>query len=135
MTNSNLDKLKISLRGFAEARDWDQFHSPKNLSMALSAEASELLEHTAEQGCSNVASAWMHRSDQWLTEDQSRNLPKDKRDEVGTEIADLFIYLLRLSDKLGIDILEATDKKMIQNAIKYPADKVRGSSRKYTEYE
>ncbi len=86
--------------------------------MALSVEASELLEHF-----------------QWLTEEQSSNLPKDKLDEIEAEIADVFIYLLRLSDKLGIDILNAANKKIIQNAIKYPADKVRGSSKKYTEYK
>ncbi len=118
MINSSINQLTQQLRDFAADRDWDQFHSPKNLSMALSVEVSELLEHF-----------------QWLTEEQSRHLPKDKLDEVGTEIADVFIYLMRLSDKLGIDILDATNRKMIQNAIKYPADKARGSSKKYTEYE
>ena len=118
MTNSEINNLTQQLREFAADRDWDQFHSPKNLSMALSVEASELLEHF-----------------QWLTEEQSRNLPKDKLDQVETEIADVFIYLLRLSDKLGIDILDAAQKKLKQNAIKYPASKVRGSSKKYSEYE
>ncbi len=118
MNNSEINRLTQQLRDFAADRDWNQFHSPKNLSMALSVEASELLEHF-----------------QWLTEEQSSNLPKDKLDEIEAEIADVFIYLLRLSDKLGIDILNAANKKIIQNAIKYPADKVRGSSKKYTEYK
>ena len=118
MTNQDLDKLTQQLREFASDRDWDQFHSPKNLSMALSVEASELLEHF-----------------QWLTEEQSNNLPNDKLKEVEEEIADVFIYLLRLSDKLGIDILDAANNKIKQNAIKYPANQVRGSSKKYTEYE
>jgi NTP pyrophosphatase (non-canonical NTP hydrolase) len=118
MANTDLNKLTKQLRKFAADRDWDQFHSPKNLSMALSVEASELLEHF-----------------QWLTEEQSYKLPNDKQKEVEAEIADVFIYLLRLSDKLGIDILDAAQNKIKQNAIKYPASKVRGSSKKYTEYE
>ena len=112
-----LTHLKLQLRDFAEERDWDQFHSPKNLSMALIAEAAELLEHF-----------------QWLTEKQSNELTGDKLVEVGQEIADIQIYLIRIADKLGIDVVEAVQKKIALNAAKYPADKVRGSSRKYTEY-
>ncbi len=118
MNNSDLNNLKQRLRQFAEERDWEQFHSPKNLSMALSAEVAEIIEHF-----------------QWLTEEQSNTLPKDKLKEVETELADTFIYLIRLADKLNIDLFEAANKKIKQNEIKYPADKVWGSAKKYTEYE
>ncbi len=103
MTN-DLTSLTQALRDFAQARDWEQFHSPKNLASALSVEAAELLEHF-----------------QWLTEAQSRSLPPDKRAEIGTEIADVFLYLLQLADKLGIDVVEAAKSKMVLNALKYPA--------------
>ncbi len=112
-----LKQLKQRLRDFAKARDWDQFHSPKNLSMALIAEAAELVEHF-----------------QWLTEQQSNELTSDKLLEVEQEIADIQIYLIRIADKLGINVLDAVQKKIALNEVKYPADKVRGSSKKYTEY-
>lgn len=111
------ENLKIRLREFADDRDWDQFHSPKNLSMALIVEASELVEHF-----------------QWLTEDQSLLLEGKKLQEVETELADIQLYLIRLADKLNIDLLEAANKKIIVNNEKYPAEKVRGSSKKYNEY-
>jgi dCTP diphosphatase len=110
--------LQLRLREFAAARDWDQFHSPKNLSMALIAEAAELVEHF-----------------QWLTEQQSSELSDDKRGEVALEMADIFVYLLRLADRLDIDLLAAADRKITMNAEKYPADTVRGSAKKYTEYD
>ena len=113
-----LEDLKTRLRKFADDRDWNQFHAPKNLAMALSVEASELLEHF-----------------QWLSEQQSHELPADKLKEVSYEMADVFIYLMRLSDKLGVDILKAVEEKIVMNERKYPADKVRGSSKKYTEYQ
>ncbi|HEX7864756.1 MAG TPA: nucleotide pyrophosphohydrolase [Variovorax sp.] len=103
MTN-DLQSLIQAVRDFAQARNWEQFHSPKNLASALSVEAAELLEHF-----------------QWLTEAQSRSLPADKRAEIGTEIADVFLYLLQLADKLGIDVIEAATSKMLVNAQKYPA--------------
>jgi len=112
-----LEQVRNHLRDFAAERDWDQFHSPKNLSMALIAEAAELVEHF-----------------QWLTEQQSSELPGDKLEEVGQEIADIQIYLIRMADKLGIDLLGAVEKKIAINERKYPAEKVRGSSKKYTEY-
>ncbi|MDH5518316.1 MAG: nucleotide pyrophosphohydrolase [Gammaproteobacteria bacterium] len=118
MSSSELDNLKQCLRDFAKARDWDQFHSPKNLSMALSVEVSEIVEHF-----------------QWLTEEQSNNLSQDKLDEVETELADTFIYLIRIADKLDIDLLEAANNKIKHNEQKYPVDKVKGSAKKYTEYE
>ena len=114
---SDFDELKSKLRIFASERDWDQFHSPKNLVMALSVEVSELVEHF-----------------QWVTEENSMQLNDSVLDEVADEIADVQLYLIRLADKLGIDILETADKKIEKNQAKYPADKVRGSSKKYTQY-
>ena len=111
-----LDALKVSLRRFAAKRDWDQFHSPKNLAIALSVEASELLEHF-----------------QWVTEAESRRLDRYKLNQVGDELADVLIYLVRLADKLEIDLLGAAVRKIRKNAKKYPAAKVRGSSKKYAE--
>jgi len=117
MSRIEFDDLKRRLRDFSAARDWEQFHSPKNLAMALSVEVSEIVEHF-----------------QWLTEDQSKNLPKDKLAEVETELADTLIYLTRLADKLDIDLLQAASNKIKQNEIKYPAETVQGSAKKYTEY-
>ena len=112
-----LDALQHRLREFARERDWDQFHSPKNLAMALIAESAELVEHF-----------------QWLTEEQSTQLPAEKLREVEQELADVFLYLLRLADKLNVDLLAAAAHKIDLNAHKYPADKVRGSSKKYNQY-
>ena len=112
-----LHDLKLRLREFAAERDWDQFHSPKNLSMALIAEAAELIEHF-----------------QWLTEAQSTQLPPDKLDEVKQELADILLYLIRVADKLDIDLIEAAHHKIKLNEQKYPAQQVRGSAKKYTEY-
>lgn len=114
---NDINKIKEKLRQFALDRDWDQFHSPKNLAMALAGEAGELLELF-----------------QWLTEEQSKNLTQAQYKAAEEEIADVFLYLLRLSDKLGIDLLEAAENKIILNEQKYPAEKVKGSAKKYTEY-
>ena len=114
---SDLLMLRDKLRAFAEARDWDQFHSPKNLNMALMVEVAELMEHF-----------------QWLTEEQSGNLDAAKKAVVAEELADILLYLIRLSDKLGVDLSEAALHKLEKNAAKYPAEKVRGSSKKYSEY-
>ena len=113
---TELDGLRDQLRAFAAARDWDQFHSPKNLAMALSAEAAELLEIF-----------------QWLTEEQSRSLAPDAHAAASDEVADVLLYLIRLADKLGIDPIAAARRKIVANALKYPADKARGTSKKYTE--
>lgn len=118
MGDGNLDQIKEQLRGFATDRDWDQFHSPKNLSMALIAEAAELVEHF-----------------QWMTEEQSNSLSLEKLAEIELELADVQIYLVRLADKLHLDLMGAVEKKLVLNERKYPADKVRGSSKKYTEYK
>lgn len=111
-----IQELQAELRRFAEERDWGQFHSPKNLAASLSIEAAELLEHF-----------------QWLTEAQSRELSAEQRQAVAHELADVLLYLLQLADELGIDPLQAARDKLAINASKYPADKARGSSRKYTE--
>ncbi|MGZ5103617.1 MAG: nucleotide pyrophosphohydrolase [Usitatibacter sp.] len=113
---SELDELREKLREFAEARDWEQFHSPKNLAMALSAESAELLEIF-----------------QWLTEERSRNLTAEEKAAAGDEIADVLLYLVRIADKLGIDPIAAARRKLAENARRYPEDKARGSSKKYTE--
>ncbi|HET7133026.1 MAG TPA: nucleotide pyrophosphohydrolase [Gammaproteobacteria bacterium] len=118
MSDSRLDELRERVRRFAAERDWEQFHSPKNLAMALSVEVAELVEHF-----------------QWLTEEQSRALEPQRLAQVRLELADVFIYLLRISDRLGVDLLEAAADKIVLNERKYPADRVRGSARKYDEYE
>lgn len=114
--SAELNSLIASLRQFSHDRDWDQFHSPKNLACALSVEASEVLEHF-----------------QWLSDEQSRALPADKRAQVATELADVLLYLLQLADKLQVDLVGAAQHKLLANAVKYPVDKSRGNSRKYTE--
>lgn len=118
MSDTGLETIKQQLRQFAAERDWDQFHSPKNLTMALSVEAAELLEHF-----------------QWLTEQESQQLPAEKQQAVAHEMADILVYLIRLADKLDVDLLQAVQEKLALNAEKYPVEKVRGSSKKYTEYE
>lgn len=119
--NQKIDSIEVlrdRLREFAREREWDQFHTPKNLSMALIAEAAELVEHF-----------------QWVDGSKSHLLEEKVRPSVEEEIADIFIYLVRIADKLEIDLYSAAERKIAINARKYPADKVRGSARKYTEYE
>lgn len=111
-----MDDLKKVLRAFAKERDWDQYHSPKNLSMALAVEASEIVEHF-----------------QWLTEEQSKNPPPEKLAKIREEIGDTLIYLVRLSDRLGIDPVQAARDKVRQNAEKYPVEKSKGTAKKYNE--
>ena len=113
-----LSALQQRVAAFAAARDWEPFHSPKNLAMALSVEAAELVEEF-----------------QWLTEDQSRALHAERRERVRLELADVFIYLLRIADKLGVDLVAAANDKLVLNEKKYPAERVRGDARKYTEYD
>lgn len=117
MIINELDQLQQKIRSFADDRDWDQFHSPKNISMALIVEAAELVEHF-----------------QWLTEEQSRELPEKTYLQVEQEMADIFVYLLRLADKLDVDLIDAAKRKIQHNEEKYPVEKVRGSAKKYTEY-
>lgn len=111
-----LTDLRLALRRFATERDWDQFHSPKNLAMALSVEAAELLEHF-----------------QWLSDAESSALSPEIRAKVSEELADVLLYLVRLADKLDVDLAAAAAEKLKVNAAKYPADKARGSSKKYSE--
>lgn len=113
---TELEELRDRLRDFTKARDWDQFHSPKNLSMALAGEAAEILEIF-----------------QWLTEEQSRDLPPEAHAQARDEIADVLLYLIRLSDQLGIDPAAEARRKLVDNDRKYPADKARGNAKKYTE--
>lgn len=110
--------LQLRLAAFAAARDWEQFHSPKNLAMALSVEVAEIVEEL-----------------QWLTEAESKALDAECRERVRLELADVFIYLLRLADRLDVDLMRAADDKIAQNERKYPAERVRGDARKYTEYD
>jgi len=117
LTNNDFNTLRERLKAFARERDWEQFHSPKNLAMALIVEAAELLEHF-----------------QWLTPEQSESLAEDKRREVELEMADIFIYLMRMCERLDVDLLKVVEDKIKMNAEKYPADKVRGSAKKYSDY-
>ena len=101
---------------FAGERDWQQFHSPKNLASALVVEAGELLEHF-----------------QWMTEEQSRAISCEKRDAVAGEVADVLLYLIQLANALGLDPVEAARAKLKLNALRYPVDQARGNSKKHDE--
>jgi NTP pyrophosphatase (non-canonical NTP hydrolase) len=113
-THSEFLALRDALRAFAAERDWDQFHSPKNLAMSVAIEAAELMEHF-----------------QWRTEEQSRALDDESRRHAADEMADVLLYLVRLADKLGVDLNAAAYAKIEQNSRKYPADKARGRMVKY----
>ena len=115
MTDTLRD-LARQLDQFAKERDWQQFHTPKNLASALVVEAGEVLEHF-----------------QWMTPEQSRQLAPDRRDAVGAEIADVLLYLIQLANALGIDPIVAAQAKLELNASRYPVDRSRGNSRKYDE--
>ncbi len=111
-----MDKLIEQIRNFNKERDWDQYHTPKNLSMALMVEAGELAEHF-----------------QWLTQDQSKTLNNETLEKVREEIGDVLIYLLNIADKLSIDPIAAAKEKILKNANKYPANQVKGKAAKYTD--
>jgi dCTP diphosphatase len=117
MTDS-LNELKARVNAFVEERDWAQFHTPKNLAMAMIVEAAELVEQF-----------------QWDTPTDSQNLTPEKREAVSHELADTFVYLLRITEVLKIDLITATNQKIDLNALKYPVEKARGSNAKYTKYE
>lgn len=106
MSFNSLAELAVFLRGFAAERGWEQFHSPKNLVMALSVEAAELAEHF-----------------QWLTERQSLELNEEQREAAALEMADVLIYLVRMADRLNIDLMDAARRKVVLNAKKYPAER------------
>ncbi|MDP8269734.1 MAG: nucleotide pyrophosphohydrolase [Candidatus Tenebribacter davisii] len=112
-----MNELINKIRQFVKERDWEQFHTPKNLAMALSIEAAEIMEHF-----------------QWKTAEESRELDEVTFSEVKDEIGDTFVYLLRLCDELGIDPIEAANNKMLKNAEKYPVEKAKGNAKKYTEF-
>jgi dCTP diphosphatase len=117
--NSNevgIDQLRQSLHRFSYDRDWVQFHTPKNLAIALSVEAGELLEHF-----------------QWLTPEQSESLSECQLAKVRLELADVFLYLVSLSDKLGVDLVAAAFEKLDLNAKKYPIELAKGNAKKYTD--
>lgn len=111
-----MENLIKELREFAKERDWDQYHSPKNLAIALSVEVAEILEHF-----------------QWLTEEETKNLDTKLLSEINEEIGDVMLYLVRLADKLGIDPVAAAKAKIRKNAQKYPVDKVKGKHTKYNK--
>jgi dCTP diphosphatase len=114
---ASLDNLLAQIREFVRERDWSQYHSPKNLSAALSVEAAELVEIF-----------------QWLTEDESRNLSPEQKAHAAEEIGDVLIYLVNLADKLGIEPLEAAFAKLEKNRKKYPVEKAKGRAAKYHEF-
>lgn len=118
MPPHNFNDLRSAIRTFAQARDWEQFHTPKNLIMALSVETAELMEHF-----------------QWLTQAQSSSLDAQTKAEVAQEIGDVLIYLTRLADVLGIDPLQAAFDKIELNAVKYPVDKAKGNNTKYDKLQ
>jgi len=111
-----MDKLIEQIRNFNKERDWGQYHTPKNLSMALMIEAGELAEHF-----------------QWLTQDQSKTLNNETLEKVREEIGDVLIYLLNIADKLGIDPIAAAKEKILKNANKYPVNKSKGKRTKHTD--
>ena len=114
----DLEALRLRVAAFAAARDWDQFHAPKNLAMALIAECAELVEHF-----------------QWLSAEDSAALTEEKRTAVRLELADVLIYLVRIADKLDVDLLDAAREKIAINEKRYPAAQVRGDARRASEYE
>ena len=114
----SLVELRQKIDAFVNERDWAQFHSPKNLAMAMIVEAAELVEHF-----------------QWDTIQESYDLSAEKRQEVAHELADTFVYLLRLAEVTGIDLIKAANDKIALNAIKYPVEKAKGSNAKYTFYQ
>jgi NTP pyrophosphatase (non-canonical NTP hydrolase) len=118
MSINSLADLTAAVNRFVEQRDWDQFHSPKNLSMALIVEAAELVEHF-----------------QWLTRQESSTLNNEQHEAVAMEMADVLIYLVRMAAQLDIDLLEAAQKKILLNGKKYPVEQAKGRADKYTRYQ
>ena len=116
--NDSLIDLRAKINAFVAERDWAQFHTPKNLAMAMIVEAAELVEQF-----------------QWDTPTESQQLTAEKREMVSHELADTFVYLLRIAEVLEIDLIDAANKKIALNALKYPVEKAKGSNAKYTEYQ
>ncbi len=118
MSRDSLAQLNKDLLAFARKRDWEQFHSPKNLTMALIAESAELVEHF-----------------QWLSEEQSQNLSADKKEAVSLEMADILIYLIRCAERLDIDLIKAAQQKIAINETRYPVAQCRGNAKRASEYK
>lgn len=120
MKNIDLEKLNQDILTFVQEREWEQFHSVKNLSMALSVEASELMEIF-----------------QWMSEDSSNAIKSDSKNlaKLEDEVADVFVYLMRILHKTDIDLEQVVRRKMKKNADKYPVDLARGNSKKYNDYD
>jgi dCTP diphosphatase len=118
MMADSLDELRTKVNAFVRERDWDQFHSPKNLAMAMIVEAAEVVEHF-----------------QWDTLDESKQMTEERRIQIGHELADTFVYLLRLAEVTGVDLIAASHQKIALNAMKYPVEKCKGSKAKYTDYQ
>ena len=117
VSNDSLELLKLAMRQFTQEREWEQFHSPKNLSMALAGETAELLD------CFR-----------WLTEEQSYQLDSKQMSAVKDELADVLLFTVRLADKLNVDLLSAAQQKIAKNAERYPVEKVKGNAKKYNQY-
>ena len=117
-SKTTLQDLKDKMARFVHERDWEQFHTPKNLAMSIAIEAAELMEHF-----------------QWLTIEESNNLNDAQLDDIGEELADIIIYSLSLANTLGLDLSQTVSAKMEKNIRKYPSDKVKGKSHKYTYYQ
>ncbi len=117
MSDKALQTLQEKLLAFAKARDWEQFQSPKNLAMAISVEAAELMEHF-----------------QWLDTEASRHLPADKHQAAAFELADVFMYTLLMAERMNINLLATAEEKMALNEKRYPADLVKGQAKKHNEY-
>ncbi len=115
---TTLQELKEKMAAFVRERDWEQFHTPKNLSMSIAIEAAELMEHF-----------------QWLTVEASKSLPAEALQDIGEELADIVIYSLSLANVLKLDLAETVLAKMDKNIRKYPSEKVRGKAHKYTFYQ
>ena len=117
-SQTTLQELKDRMARFVRERDWEQFHTPKNLAMSIAIEAAELMEHF-----------------QWLTVEESKKLNADHLNDIGEELADIILYSLSLANTLGLDLSQTVCAKMEKNIRKYPSDKVKGKSHKYTYYQ
>ncbi|MES9991832.1 MAG: nucleotide pyrophosphohydrolase [Candidatus Thiodiazotropha sp.] len=118
MPKDSLENLNRRLKRFAQTRDWEQFHTPKNLTMAMIAECAELVEHF-----------------QWLSAEESMNLSPEKQDAVALEMADILIYLIRCAERLDVDLIDAVERKIAINEARYPTEKVFGDARRASEYD
>lgn len=118
MAKNSLDQLNQRLKEFAQTRNWEQFHNPKNLAMALIAECAELVEHF-----------------QWLTPEQSIDLKPDRHEAVAMELADILIYLIRFAERVDVDLIDAVERKIAINEARYPVERVYGDARRAEEYD